>query len=531
MSDLSPYSGPWTYTQAAHLLRRATFGPSNAQIKSVVAQGLEATLDQLFEELPMPAPPVNSYYSNDINVPIGNEWHDEIYIESDLGNQLTYRFRSLTAWTLGQIWQEGVHIREKMTLFWHNHFPVNAIEDPKFLYRYGTLLRQYALGNFRDLTKDITIDPAMLRYLNGNDNEKESPNENYARELLELFTVGKGPLAGPGDYTNYNENDVKEMARVLSGWRDQGLTDFSGSGVFSEFKLNEHDTGIKVLSFHFNNAIIPNLGKDEYKKLIDIIFEHPQTSRFICRELYRWFVFHEIDDEVENNVIKPMAQILVDNDYNIASAVRALLASEHFYDGKYMGLIIKNPIDFIMSVLKTLEVEYSTFPVDKQYASWYRIWGFASGMQMAYYEVPEVAGWQAYYREPLYYRNWLNASTLPIRMQRAEDLLVSGYFPFEANGDLMIVEPLKLLDSLDNPLDPNAVVEECVRLLFARPISAARKEALKEFLVQGLPDFEWTVEYQDYLANPGNSSVAGPVEAKIRNLLKAMFSMPDFSLS
>lgn len=530
-TGLIPYTGPWTFELAAHLLRRTTYGPTLTNIKWALDQGLEATVEKLFEEIPLPDPPVNAFYPGDPNVPIGETWIEEPYFNNILNEQASYRFRSVTSWTFGLMWQEGISIREKLTLFWHNHVPVNAVEDPKFLYRYGALLRSYAWGNFRDLMKDITIDPAMLRYLNGFQNQKEAPNENYARELLELFTIGKGPLAAPGDYTNYNEQDVQAMARVLSGWTVFGLTIESTDGTFgAEFHPDRHDDGTKVLSDHFNNEVITDMGDQEYKHLIDIIFQQEEVARFICRKLYRWFVFYQIDEVVETDVIAPMAQILLSNDFEIKPALQALLKSEHFFDAAFAGVIIKNPVDFLMSIVKTFEVETST-GLDEIYDSWYRIWGFSRKMQMSYFEVPEVAGWQAYYREPLYYRNWLNASTLPLRMDYSEGFCDAGFFPFQANGQVMRVEALKLLDQLDSPDDPNAVVEECVRLLFPKPISQERKDALKAILLPGLPDFEWTVEYQAYAADPANPAVANPVEAKFRALVRSMVTMPDFFLS
>ena len=116
---------------------------------------------------------------------------------------------------------EQASLREKMVLFWHNHFvtALGTIGDPRYGFRYNALLRKYALGNFKELALAITIDGAMLKYLNGNRNSKAAPDENYARELQELFTIGKGPEIGPGDYTNYTEDDVKAAAKVLTGWR------------------------------------------------------------------------------------------------------------------------------------------------------------------------------------------------------------------------------------------------------------------------------------------------------------------------
>ena len=205
------YAGAWTYESAAHLLRRCMFGPTYSQIKEATQMGLGATVEMLLEDLPLPSPPINTRNDQDPHVPIGETWVEAHYSSgrSKKLDQLNYRRRSLKSWTIGRIMNPEMSIREKMTLFWHNHFPVNDINDPKLLYDYVTKLREHGTGNFRTLVKEITLDPAMLRYLNGDENTAKAPNENYARELLELFTIGKGPQIGPGDYTHYTEQDVK----------------------------------------------------------------------------------------------------------------------------------------------------------------------------------------------------------------------------------------------------------------------------------------------------------------------------------
>ena len=217
---LNIFEGEWTYETAAHLLRRTTFGPTPDQIKESVELGLEGTLTLLFEELPMPDPPVNYYFEDDPAVPIGEPWLNAIHQKNS--NVRRHRFKSLNAWIFKNILEERTSIREKLTLFWHNHFAVSNVGDPTFLYNYFDTLRTNAWGNFKDLVKKVTLDPAMLRFLNGNQNTERAPNENFARELLELYTVGKGPSAGPGDYTTFTELDVVEIAKVLTGWRDQG---------------------------------------------------------------------------------------------------------------------------------------------------------------------------------------------------------------------------------------------------------------------------------------------------------------------
>jgi hypothetical protein len=530
-TGLAPYTGQWGFQQASHLLRRGMFGPTNAQIKWAVQQGRAATVNKLFEELPMPAPPVNTYYTNDPGVPIGATWIGALYPATALGAEIGYRGRSLASWIIGNMWEEGISARQKLTLFWHNHFPIAEILDPKYRYRYYTLLYSHAWGSFRDLTKAITIDPSMLIYLNGNRNIRTAPNENYARELLELFTIGKGPLVGPGDYTNYTEQDIREIARALTGWRDFGFTTSSVDGsIGANFNVNQHDTGTKTLSNRFNNAVINNLGEQEYAHVVDIIFQQAETARYICRKLYQWFIYYEITEEAEVNVIDPMAQILINNDFEIKPSLKALLSSEHFFDPENYGVMIKNPWDFILSTVKSLQVEYSQ-PLAQRYDSWYHFSGVASLMEMSYFSIPDVAGWRAYFLAPQYYRNWISATTLPIRMRLTDRLATVGENPFQGNGQLMRINVLSLINTLDNPSDPNAVVEEFSQILHPKPLTTNQKNALKAILLPGLPDFEWTVEYGQYAQNPTNSALASAVETKLRALIKAMLSMPEFYLS
>ena len=356
-SGLDPYTGTWGYEQAAHLLRRTTYGPTYSRIKDAEQNGMENVVTQLLTVDPLPAPPLNYDNDEDPNVAIGETWIDAPYLQTS--NLQNYRRRSLSGWTMGLMANEGVSITEKMVLFWHNHFVTADINDPKFIYKYITLLRENALGNFKDLVKKVTIDPAMLRYLNGNENSKIAPNENYARELMELFTLGKGELAGPGDYTTYTEDDVVAVAKVLTGWRDVGYFTLEFNPVDSVFVPNRHDTDPKQLSNRFDDVIINNNNELEYSDLIDIIFQKEEVSKFICRKLYRWFVYYNIEDDVELNVIVPMAQILVDNNFEISPVLEALFRSEHFYDVENYGCMIKNPMDFTMAMINQFEVQIS----------------------------------------------------------------------------------------------------------------------------------------------------------------------------
>lgn len=524
---LAPYGGPWTREQAAHLLRRTTFGPLDAEIRQMVDLGMEGAVDHLFRELPLPEPPLNYDADNDPNVPIGETWIEAPYLRGV--NVRPNRTRSLQGWTLQLLLDTPLSIREKLTLFWHNHFAIDqTVNDPRFHYRYITLLRRMAWGDFRQLVKEVTIDPTMLRYLNGNQNTRRAPNENYARELLELFTIGKGPLAGPGDYTNYTEEDVIQIAKVLTGWRDTGYNTYDPAiAIGANFRANQHDTGDKQLSARFDHAVITNAGEEEYARLIDLIFTKEEVANFISRKLYRWFVYYEIDAAVEAEVIAPMAKLLIDNDYRIAPALKALFSSEHFYSILNVGPMIKHPMEFLVSILRqggvVLPQEWRA-----RYQVNQRLLRVASALDMEYYNLPSVAGWKAYYQEPLYYRSWINANSLQQRADMVFRLIENGY---SINGNRVRADLLALVAGFSDPLDVNVVLTEMAELFYPRPLTETQMAALKEILLPGLPDYEWTLEYGDYRSHPDDADKRRAMETKLRTLVKAMLNLPEFHLS
>ncbi len=530
LSGLAPYTGPFEHEHAAHLLRRTTFGPTYQQIKAAVTNGLESTMTTLFQDVPLPPEPINHNSDIDPEVAIGESWVNKPYQPGNNNLAInSYRKQSLQGWTIDVVRKSGMNIREKLTWFWHNHYVTAGILDPNFNYNYINTLRKNALGNFRELSKMMTIDPSMLIYLNGDDNTAASPNENYARELLELFTIGKGPAVGPGDYTNYTEQDVEEMAKVLTGWRKVGFYTLENIDAGSVFVPNRHNQSQKQLSHRFNNLTIDNMGDQEYSHLIDIIYSKDECARFICRKLYRWFVYYLLTPDVESNVIEPMAQIMLDNDYEVKPALEALLNSEHFFDMLSIGPMIKNPLDFVFSVLNSFEVEIEESDLNNYTQLLSNFIRFILPMmQMIPYSPPSVAGWKAYYQQPVFYRNWISSSTLSARMAFTNQMAFQG---FASGGVVAKIDVLKFTESIDDPFDPNNLIDEFSKILYPQPISQEQKDLLKSILIPGLPDFEWTVEYSDYINNPTDPNLEAAVVSKLRNLVAGMMSMPEFYLS
>jgi uncharacterized protein (DUF1800 family) len=527
-SALAPYSGPWDREQAAHLLRRCLFGPTAEQIRQASEASLRHTVNVLTSTQPAPAPPLNFGFPNDPDVAIGSTWVDAPLSQGVNG----YRRNSLQAWWAGLMINQGLSLTEKMTLFWHNHFAteLGVYADARYGYKHLSMLRQHALGNFKTLVEEVTIDPAMLRYLNGNQNIVGRANENYARELFELFTIGKGPLIGPGNYTTYTEDDVLAAAKVLTGWRDLVNRTGPNANVRSQFFPAAHDSSNKSFSAAFNNQVIGDNGDQEYKDLINMIFSKDETARFICRKLYRWFVYYEIDAHTEEYIIDPLAQILIANNFEMKPVLETLFMSEHFFDYLNMGCVIKSPVDFSVSVIRQFQVEIPDAVTDLlgQYAMWFEVVKAAAEQQQNLLFPPGVAGWSAYYQAPQFHEAWISSATLTSRADFVKVMILQG---IRSRRVSMQVDPLAFLEIVSDPMDPLVLIDEFVDLLLPQHIPQSQKDFLKEALLPGLPNYEWTIEYGDYLANPTDQNLKAAVEAKLRDLLVTLTGLAEYYLS
>ena len=529
--SLAKFSGEWNFDTAAHLLRRTTFGAKGEEIQEYASISLDESIESLFTDLELPSEPINYNREDDPNVGIGESWVNQPIERSDVAQMIAAsRRNSLQIWQFDLLLSGPLNIQEQLTLFWHNHFVVQSevIRDANFLYHYITTLRTHSKGNFKTLTELMTIDPSMLRYLNGNQNTNRAPNENYARELLELFTIGKGDLAGPEDYTTFTEQDVIEAAKVLTGWVDQGYNGFRNNGVAgSTYVRNRHDTSTKTLSNRFGNAEITDQGEDEYKVLIDIIFEQEEVSKFIVRKLYRWFVYYEITSEIEETIIAPLAAQLRESDYEITPMLKTLLSSEHFYSICSVGPMIKSPIVFTANLFRQSEVSIPDETI-RRYQVLRRVVSSFEANEMAYFNPPNVAGWKAYYQEPLFYRTWISSVTLRQR-QNLTDAIASG--AARVGGFPVTVDLIDYISRFKDPFDPNTLIDEFVSNLLPQPISTVQRDFLKEILIPGLPDFEWTVEYEKHLNDPSDDGLRQSVDQKLRDMFGALIKMPEYYLS
>jgi uncharacterized protein (DUF1800 family) len=536
LAGLEEYSGAWTYTDAAHLLRRATFGAKKSDVMSLLAKTPSQAVDMLLSPPAANTPPAPINYVGD-----GMEWTSAEYNTDQINNQ---RLTFLQSWFFSVMINQPISINEKMTLFWMNHFScgANAVKDSRYMFKQNQMLRINALGNFRTLVKNITLDPAMLRYLNGTSNKKSAPNENYARELQELFTIGKGPEISPGNYTNYTESDIKAAAKVLTGWSDDT------TNISYKFSNEDHDISNKQFSTAYGNTIITGKtgqagATQEIDALITMILDQQATAKYIVSKIYRWFVSTEISEWIDTNIITPLANSLKQNNYEIKPVLSQLLKSSHFFDQAFRGAMVKSPIDLGIGILRSLTVdawrdypgapsELAEFlPVNNNSLHWslrpYR--RTLATMQQDLFNPPNVAGLPAYYQIPQFDQIWINADTLQKRIKLIDDFIVIGYKWDEAYGHYIanVIEYAKLTSA---PGNASILLNEWIVMNFPFALTDAQKAEARTFFLGALTDNDWTSMWNDYAAAPTNEDKKLAVETRLRALLRHLLGLAEYQL-
>lgn len=530
LTGLNPYTGPFTQTELQHLLKRTLFGASKADLDYFAGRTLPDVLGELLNPAVLiPPPPIKEYTTSttattpDTAIAVGATWVGDLNNDGTVQSQ---RRASFKKWWMGLMINQDRSVLEKMTLFWHNHFATetNDVSNAQYIYRHHQLLRTNALGNFKTLTRAVTVDSAMLVYLNGQLNTRTAPDENYGRELQELFCCGKGPDS------LYTEADVKAAARVLTGWRNNNTT------MTSYFDSTRHDSNPKVFSAFYNNTVIAGrtgttAGDIELDEMLTMIFNVQEVAKYICRRIYRWFVYYDIDASVESNIITPLANIFRSNNYEIKPVLQALLQSEHFFDVLSRGCQIKSPVDLVVGMCREFNMQFQpSSDYITNYAHWNYMVTWVSNMQQNIGDPPDVSGWKAYYQEPQFYQIWINSDTLPKRNQFTDTMIVTGY---SFGGKRIQVDGLGLVQQLNTPSDPNALINQLTSYLYRIDLSDASKTQLKrDILLSGqTSDHYWTDAWNLYISNPGNTANTTTVRNKIRDLLKYLLNLAEYQLA
>lgn len=530
LSGINPYTGTWGKNEIIHLLKRTMFGAKKTDVDYFATRTMNQTVDELLNPTaPSPAPPIKEYATTttlgtvpDTNILQGTTWINDINSDGTVQSQ---RRASYKKWWTGVLINQDRSIREKMIFLWTDHFGNEAsdVGNANWIYKQHDLIRQNCLGNFKQMVKGITTDVAMLRYLNGYLNTATAPDENYGRELQELFTLGKGPGS------QYTEADVKEAAKVLTGWQVNGTT------YQTIFTPSRHSTVNKQFSSFYNNTIITGrtgatAGDLELTDLLNMIFAQQEVAKFLVRKFYRWFVYYDIDAATESNVIVPLADIFRNSNYDIKPVLSALFKSEHFFDVLNQSCIIKTPADIVIGAMREFNV---AMPVatdwDTSYGHWNTLYSFMVNMGLNLHGPPNVAGMPAYYQEPLFHEIWINTDTLPKRNQFTDLMTTNGY---TRNGFKMIFDFVAYVKTLSNPGNPNDLVDDVMKYVYRINLSPQIKQQTKTQLLLSNQqyDYYWTNAWDAYIAAPtlANFNI---INTRLKDLFRYLMALSEYQLS
>jgi uncharacterized protein (DUF1800 family) len=405
---------PWDDRRAAHLYRRAAFGGSHVEIEAALKKSPAEVIESLAE-----TPPTITFDAE------SRAMASTVLATGDP--------KQLAGWWAYVLLRSPTPLKERMTLFWHGHFATSAakVNDATAMLEQNQLLRKHALGDFRTLVQGIARDPAMLIYLDSATNRKARANENFARELMELFCLGEG---------NYSEKDVQELARCFTGWEIKS----------KQFKFNrfQHDDGEK--------EILAKQSKFPDGDAVDWVLQQPKASEFIATKLFAHFIWDEPAASAEH--IAPLAQMLRDEQWNIGVVVKRMLASNIFFSSHAMK--IRSPVDFAIGLLRSLEGAASA----PQLAEAMRQIG-----QGLFYP-PNVKGWDGG-------RAWINASTILGRANLVAQLLTDNRTRFGGKKLDAYLVGLGAKTREDR-------LEILQRLLMATPLDGRKRETLVNLLTR-----------------------------------------------
>jgi uncharacterized protein (DUF1800 family) len=351
--------------------------------------------------------------------------------------------RNLNTFWLHEMVNSAAQLREKMAFFWHGHF---ACRNLNVFFQQGLLdvIRKNALGNFGTLLKEVSKSAAMLNFLNNQQNRKDHPNENFAREVMELFTLGRG---------NYTENDIKDAAKAFTGW---------GSTIKGEFQFRkfQHDFGSKT--------VLGRTGNFDGDEVLDILLQQKQTAKFITQKLYKFLV----NEQPDSAKVEWLAERFYKNEYDISKLLEDIFTSDWFYDEKNIGAKIKSPVELLAGIQRMLPMKFER---EEALLLVQRVLG-----QLLFYP-PNVAGWPGG-------KSWIDSSTLMMRMRIPQMLNDRDEFNVTPKSD-----DDQMMGRKDNANDdPKAIAMNSVKRL-NRPIQV---------------NIDWTLYTKNYESVPKESLLA-----------------------
>ncbi len=473
---------PWDAIKIRHLHNRFGFGIETAQIANALSKSPEAYVDQLVDAAINLAPTVSPAWAplDQVDYAANGFTYSE-ESNATLVDETQYTF-------IKELIDNGV--RGRMTLFWHNHLVTRANEYDfaGYAFRYFLALQKNCIGNFKSFISEMGKNDAMLKFLNGFENTAGSPNENYARELYELFTLGEG--------NGYTEDDIVHTARALTGFNEYVNGDNS-SILFNEPSFDIDD-----------KTIFGQTGNWDYDDVMNILFEQKSDliARFVCEKIYKYFVSPDVDDEIQQNIIGPLATIFINNNFDLAPVLRTLFKSEHFFDKKARNVIIKSPLDLIIQFITTTGFDFGDYEINKE-----SIKNVSNIFGQDILNPPTVAGWEGD-------RSWLNSGTITFRSAYlCKDVL---FWAWEQNQEQFRQFAINISQ---NSNDAEVVTKDIFEALMVEV-----PYTLDDFET-GIDIFKSRVPSNYFEQNIWTLGFEG-VPLQVRDLIEYIVSLPDYQI-
>lgn len=492
-SSLAPYAAPLDKIRVHHLYRRLGFSASNTEVEAAVGLSADNLVDNLVDAAI--ATPV-------IPAPVWANWTDANYpADDDLARQLRRAQREEFSVAYGNAMLTN-NLRDRLSFFWSNHVvtQLSVYNCNAYLYEYIDCLQRNAIGNFRTLIDEIGLTNAMLYYLDGARNNGNNPNENYARELYELFTLGEG--------NGYTEEDIIETSRALSGYTERGEIGCSPVG----YRPDRHDAGTKT--------ILGQTGAWGYADVINILFTQRanEIGYFICKKLYEFFVHPDSQDETGNAevIINGLANTFVSNNFELAPVLRQLFKSEHFFDETAIGVIIKSPFDLYFHFVKELGFGYDDGLVLNMIDASAMI-----GQQL--FEPVDVAGWQ---RD----RQWINTNYIIGRWLTAEVFIDSFFQADQERFRSLAIDLVGPANS--NTSNPEIVVRAIVDKFTPKGLLTEQdfENAMDAFKIDDVPENYYSPDYIEDGLSLWILGVSMEAPIQVYTLLRYLTRQPEFQL-
>lgn len=484
LNTIDPYlpsaAKPWNAARVRHVYNRLGFGASLAQVNAGLAMTPDALIDSLLDSVVDAADPVPPYWS---------EYSSDDYNEQPNEDLVFIHKEEFAGRWIREMMESETAVRAKIALFWSNHFVTQEeiYFCNSFMWSYYNLLHKQALGNFRTFTEEMGIEPAMLAYLNGTQNFADEPNENYARELMELFTMGEN--------NGYTQDDVAEVARALTGWQ---INYNCGPDVY--FIPDNHDDGQKT--------IFGQTGNWNYDDVHELIFtlRATQTANYICEKIYKHFVH----DEVNTEIVAAMAATFQDNNWELAPVFRLLFKSEHFFEARFINAKIKSPLEVFTTLPHAIGATgEEEITEDATYTT--AFYAFRLGQYV--FNPVDVAGWPGQ-------RAWLNENTMTNRWNFGTNFL----YGFLGESDTVREKMRQLAIDLTSAeeTDPEVVTAALVAHFMNTELDLSNIQAATSYFIGEVPlsyfeDGTWSLYYNE-------------VPDQIMNLLYYMLRLPEWQL-